>query len=312
MYLAIRWISLVVSVFTSVMTMAPAEENEAATEPQAVVVSDGVELHYIERGEGVPVLFIHGGLEDYTTWEDQVCAFGESYRAIAYSRRYNFPNTNRLRPNHSASVEAEDLAALMKQLRLEKSHIIGFSYGGTTALFLAVRYPELVRTLTLAEPAAAPWLADMSGCRAQEGKDVLAKYMERLVTPAKLAFEKDNLEGALRITIDYLIGGGKYDEFPAYVHNMWMRNIQELKAITSSPDGLVVPDREHVRKLNMPVLLLSGEKSAPSCQLTDVELHALLPKGLWQRVVFDGCTHAMWLENPEGCRHAVLEFLRGK
>jgi non-heme chloroperoxidase len=312
MYPAIRWMSLVVLGFTSATTMTRAEENDAFPEPQAAVVGGGVELHYVERGEGVPVLFIHGGLEDYTTWKDQVWAFGESYRAIAYSRRYNFPNTNTLRPNHSASVEAEDLAALMQKLSLKKSHIIGFSYGGTTALFLAVRHPELVRTLTLAEPAAAPWLANMSGPGAKEGKDVLARYMERLMRPARLAFENDNLEGALRITIDYLIGDGKYDDFPEHVHSMWMRNMQELKAVVISPNGLAVPDRKHVRNLKMPVLLLSGEKSAPSCQLTDVELQAVLPKGLWQRVVFDGCTHAMWLENPEECRYAVLEFLRGK
>ena len=66
-------------VFTSATTMAPAEKNDAYPGPQAAVVSNGVELHYIERGEGVPVIFIHGGLEDYTTWEDQARAFGESY-----------------------------------------------------------------------------------------------------------------------------------------------------------------------------------------------------------------------------------------
>ncbi len=62
-------------------------------------------------------------------WKDQVQAFGETYHAIAYSRRYNFPNTNELRPNHSAAVDAEDLADLMQELNLGKSHIVGTRIG---------------------------------------------------------------------------------------------------------------------------------------------------------------------------------------
>ena len=89
-------------------------------------------------------------------WKDQVQAFGETYHAIAYSRRYNFPNTNELRPNHSAAVDAEDLADLMQELNLGKSHIVGFSYGGCSALFLAVKHPELGAILTSPDGLAAP------------------------------------------------------------------------------------------------------------------------------------------------------------
>ena len=75
---------------------------------------NGVELHYVDRGQGEPVIFIHGGLADYRMWEAQTAAFARDYRTIAYSRRYNFPNTNRrLRPDYSWSVDAQDLAALI-------------------------------------------------------------------------------------------------------------------------------------------------------------------------------------------------------
>jgi pimeloyl-ACP methyl ester carboxylesterase len=90
-----------------------------------------VELHYVERGRGVAVIFVHGSLGDYSTWDAQLGPYAETYRAIAYSRRYNDPNTNRLRPNHSAVVEAEDLAAFIKALDLGKVHVVGHSYGAT-------------------------------------------------------------------------------------------------------------------------------------------------------------------------------------
>ena len=174
-----------------------AQDTGALPEMKKLIVGNGVELSYIERGAGVPVIFVHGGLEDCTMWKDQVQAFGETYHAIAHSRRYNFPNTNELRPNHSAAVDAEDLADLMQKLNLGKSHIVGFSYGGCSALFLAVKHPELVRTLTLTEPALIPWLNNLSAPCTAEGKAVLADYTKRLLEPAGEAYRKGDSEATL-------------------------------------------------------------------------------------------------------------------
>ena len=53
---------------------------------------NGIDLAYIERGQGQPVLFVHGGIGDYRYWERQVEAFGSRYRAIAVSCRGHWPN----------------------------------------------------------------------------------------------------------------------------------------------------------------------------------------------------------------------------
>ena len=47
---------------------------------------------------------------------------------------------------------------------------MGFSYGGYTALMLALKHPELVQTLTLAEPPLATWLNDLPGDQAEKAK----------------------------------------------------------------------------------------------------------------------------------------------
>src|SRR5437773_12113847 len=70
----------------------------------------GVELHYIEKGQGEPLILLHGGQGDYRSWGPQMEAFSQHYHVISYSRRYNYPNNNPLIKNHSAYVEAEDLA----------------------------------------------------------------------------------------------------------------------------------------------------------------------------------------------------------
>ena len=264
-----------------------------------VAVGDGVELHYVERGKGAVVLFIHGTLGDYSSWDGQLGPFAETHRAIAYSRRYNYPNTNKLRPKHSAVVEADDLAAFIKKLDLGKVHVVGHSYGGYAALFLAVRHPELVRTLTLAEPPVV-----FAGDRVEEAK-------ERLLKRARAAFAKGDSEDAVR-TIVNSSREGAYDKIPEPFRKRLRQNARELEALVISDNMYPRLDRDAVRKIAVPTLLLSGEKSPASHRRIDKELERLLPEKGRQRVIIRGADHGMWLQQPEACRKAVLEFLRGK
>ncbi len=152
MHRRLFWTFLIVPALVASAGPALAGRTEEQPELRKAAVDQGVELHYVERGKGVAVIFIHGSLGDYSAWDGQLGAFAAFYRAIAYSRRYNYPNTNKLRPNHSAVIEAGDLASLIEKLSLGKVHLVGHSYGGYAALLLAMKHPELVRTLTLAEP----------------------------------------------------------------------------------------------------------------------------------------------------------------
>src|SRR5262245_48595971 len=76
--------------------------------PPMRAVVNGVELAYIERGQGEPVILIHGGSGDYRAWERQLSEFSASYRVIAYSQRYHYPNQNAsVAKNYSPYVEAD-------------------------------------------------------------------------------------------------------------------------------------------------------------------------------------------------------------
>ena len=83
-------------ILATVLPLPAQEMNDAL---RSVTITPGVELHYIEKGKGVPVIFIHGTLGDYSVWQPQLRFFAGSYRALAYSRRYNYPNTNPQQPN---------------------------------------------------------------------------------------------------------------------------------------------------------------------------------------------------------------------
>src|SRR6266853_3217478 len=186
-----KWIIGAVAVVIVLATLpvlsAPHTKDESF-ETRKVTVGDGMELHYVERGSGLPVVFVHGSLSDGGFWKDQLGPFVASgYRAIAYSRRFNPPNTNIPQPGYSAATDADDLAALIEKLQLGKVHVVGHSYGARSALCLAVKHPELVRTLALAEPPAVSLLAYLPADRSEVGRATLADIQERMVKPMKTA-----------------------------------------------------------------------------------------------------------------------------
>src|SRR5437764_1132633 len=144
---------------------------QATAKPQSEIPLHSVQgpdvtLHYVSVGRGQPVVMVHGGLEDYRAWTAQLAPLASShYRAVAYSRRYNFPNRNETRaaPSYSAQVDADDLAMLIEELHLGPVHLVGHSYGGLAALLFATEHPELVRSLTLSEPPVFSWVEEQPG-----------------------------------------------------------------------------------------------------------------------------------------------------
>ena len=277
-----------------------------------VVVSGGVELHYVERGTGVPVVLVHGSLSDGGYWNEQLGPFAASgYRAIAYSRRYNMPNMNIAQPGYSAATDANDLAALIEKLQLGRVHVIGHSYGALTALFLAVKHPELVRTLVLAEPPAVSLLAYLPADQSELGRATLADIQERMVKPMETAFRKGDRPAGLRAFMDFVLDDPKaWDNMPDSSRQDMLNHAHEWDIMMTT--GELFPDLEPqaIRKIAAPTLLLSGEKSYRFLALIDEELARLLPHN--RRIILRGATHRMWFEQPEPCRKAVLDFWRNQ
>jgi non-heme chloroperoxidase len=284
--------------------------QETALTLQRVIVGHGIELHYVERGTGVPVVFVHGSLSDGSYWTDQVNAFAEAgYQAIAYSRRYNPPNNNKPQPGYSAITDAEDLAAFIKKLHLGRVNVVGHSYGAFTALFLAARHPEMVRTLVLAEAPAVSLLEHLEGEQAATGKRMFTDIQQRMVKPMQAAFKKGDREAGLRTFINYVLDDPKaWEKLPEGAHQNMLDHAHEWDVMMTTGELFPVIEPQAVRAITAPTLLLSGEKSYRFLGLIDEELTRLLPHA--RRIILPGATHRMWYEQPEACRNDVLEFLQ--
>src|SRR5262249_37426835 len=150
---------------------------------------------------------------------------------------------------------------------------------------------------TLAEPPVV-----FAGDKVDETK-------QRLLMRARTAFAKGTPEEAVRAVIDSS-QDGKYDKMPKPIHALLLRNAAELKALVTSEDMYPPLDRNAVRQIEVPTLLLLGENSAPSLKRGTEELEHLLKN--CRRVLIAGADHGMWFQQPEACGQAVMAFLRGK
>jgi pimeloyl-ACP methyl ester carboxylesterase len=277
--------------------------RQAVGTTQSIDVGTGVRLHYVERGRGTPIVFIHGGGRDYRYWDRHIDQFAGRYRVVAYSRRYADPNDNReIVPDYNATVDAADLVALIRTLELGSAHLVGASIGGVAALFVAVRHPELVRSLVLAEPPLLRWALELPG-----GAAHFNRFFDDAFKPAGAAFRAGESEGAMALLTDVFLGAGTFRGFPENRRRRVMRSARDWAAQTMSTAPFPELSRDVVQAIRAPVLMLSGARTIPIHAIVDAELERLLANV--RRVVIPDASHDLWADQPERCRDEALRFL---
>jgi pimeloyl-ACP methyl ester carboxylesterase len=273
-----------------------------SVEPKQVRVN-GVEIHYVERGRGEPLILLHGGQGDYRSWGPQMEAFSRRHRVIAYSRRYNYPNNNPLTARYRAAyTDADDLAAFIRHLKFERVHLVGTSAGALAALVLAAEHPRMVRSMVLAEPPVHRWAKDDP-----KGEALYREFMTSIWEPAGAAFKVGDDRGAMRILVDGFAGAGRFDALPPEGRAVAMQNSRFFKAATSSADPFPAVSKDKVRRLGMPVLIITGENTIRLHKFVNGELARLLPRA--ERATIPQAGHGSARENPQAFNEAVTKFL---
>jgi pimeloyl-ACP methyl ester carboxylesterase len=122
---------------------------------------DGVRISYEDRGDGPPVLLVHGGLHERMTgsrfWTEPGITGGlvtAGYRVILPDRRWSGGSTEARVVPHTWSLEAEDLAAVLRHLGAGPALVVAGSNGCSAAVRLAFDRSDLVAGLVLAWPVA--------------------------------------------------------------------------------------------------------------------------------------------------------------
>jgi pimeloyl-ACP methyl ester carboxylesterase len=276
----------------------------------------GTELHYTDRGSGEPVVLVHGSASDRRTWQLQEEAFAENFRVISFSRRYHWPNAPISEAaEYSMAEHVADLQQLLQALDAEPAHLVGHSYGAFLCLLLAVHDPSLVRTLVLAEPPAItlfvsstprpPELLKLLVTRPRTAAAVI-RFGAKGVGPACEAFRKGDLLEGVRIFGDAVFGPGGYDRLPEARKEQVHENIGNVRAELLGP-GFLPLEAESLRRLDLPTLLLTAERSIALFHRLADRVEELLPDV--ERVQIPGASHMMHEDNPEAYNRAVVQFL---
>jgi pimeloyl-ACP methyl ester carboxylesterase len=261
------------------------------------------ELNYIEKGKGAHVLFVHGSLNDYRTWKLQMEPFSEKFHIIAYSRRYHYPNKwEKYNKLYSAVNEADDMSELLDKLGLNNVNIVGSSYGAYSAIYLAIKRPKLVKTLTLSEPPVITWLKDIEG-----GMEYYDYFVNNAWLAAAEAFRNNAYEEGIRLFINGVSGAGYYESLSPRSKSLLMDNAEELKLETLSEEIFPELKCEELKNVKIPVLMLKGESSPIYFRMIADKMNTCFFNSNIQTI--PGATHGKHLQNPDHYNRTVINFL---
>ncbi|WP_368649443.1 alpha/beta fold hydrolase [Castellaniella ginsengisoli] len=253
-------------------------------------------LHYTQAGTGAgaPVLLIHGSLCDYRYWRWQVPAFAETRRVLAPSLRGCWPDTqSHPQAAYAIDAHARDLAHLLRALdEHDGAHVIGHSRGAQVALSLAIKAPELCRSLTLADP----------GFRFADEPETPVFYAD-----AVQRLQDGDAEGALEQFIDTVNGDETWRKMVGWFKDMARDNAVTLLSQIREANLPVAP--QEAAGVTCPVLLIGGAQSPAKYATRQDRLQALLPQSKRVRIAL--AAHGMNLANPRAFNRAVLEFIAG-
>ncbi len=271
-------------------TPAPAAASTVRSGRAAI---HGVRYYYEIRGQGAPLLLLHGGLGSIDMFAPLLPSFVDHHEVIAVDLQGHGRTPLGDRKTIDPIDLADDLAVLLDQLGYGQVDVVGYSFGGAIAIRLAVQHPSKVRKLVV-----------ISAGFAQDGFYPEMLPMQAAVGAAMAPMMKDT-----PMYTSYVAVAPNPDEFPVLLDRMgeWMRRPYDWSG--------------DAKKLPMPVMLVYGDSDMIRLDHA-VAFYKLLGGGKkdagWQRehmspnrlAILPDVTHYEMFLSPALPR-AVLPFLDG-
>jgi pimeloyl-ACP methyl ester carboxylesterase len=123
---------------------------------------DGKRTHYLERGEGEPLILLHGFFYDSFMWASNIDALAKHFHVYALDL-WGFGYSTRTLMDYSYALYAQQVLAFMDKLGIRQASLIGQSMGGGVVIKLAVDHPDRVNKLVLVDAAGMPNKLPFSG-----------------------------------------------------------------------------------------------------------------------------------------------------
>ena len=256
------------------------------------------ELMYELRGEGEPVLLIHGALIQDTF----LPLLGEpalsGYRLILYHRR-GYGRSAPIAGPFSIAEQAADARALLDHLGVDRAHVVGLSGGGLIALQLALDTPERVHSLVLLEPALVSHFVSGISWRGRFYL-MLAQARAALGNPA----------GGADAFLHFAAGPDWREHIAATVPGgpeQAERASRGFFHVERPSNRAFEWDGDRAAHISQPVLWINGGQSVLSADIARQLVPTWFPGA--ELVVIHDATHSLPMHKPRAVAEAVARFL---
>ena len=268
---------------------------------ESTVLVDGVRVHYQRAGVGPAMVLLHGLVGSSRNWDLNIEFLGR-FRTVYALDLANMGESERV-PGLDASLDAtaDRVAACMEALGLAEADVAGHSHGGSIAMMLAARHPQLVRRLVLFAPANP--FCDLGRSLIRFYRTPFGTWFARRVPSLPRGLHRTALSrmyGDPRRVAPGVLEGftrglnlGTIDHVLGILHG-WTNDMLSLREALDRVAGL-------------PTLLIWGDRDRAVGVGSGEQLAKLLGARL---MVLPGVGHIPFAESPDACNRAVGEWLQ--
>ncbi|MGC1489790.1 MAG: alpha/beta fold hydrolase [Candidatus Acidiferrum sp.] len=287
--------------------------------PGGYVTVNGIRLWYESEGSGQAVVLVPAGPGvPHSYFHPHFSALAKSYRVIYYDA-FGTGKSDRAsgQQTYTFARDVENLEGLRKALGLGKIDVLGHSYGGMVAQAYALRYPESVQKLILADSS---WGGEMS----QAHRDNALYELRNQYPETYERVMKIHREGFHTCSKQYRDADDAPPGFLLFYDNSAFQKLiktgeppdSEVLCAIDGDDGDFVPGPQmakldfhtQLKDLKMPVLILSGRFDRGMLPRYAVQFKTYAPKA--EFVMFEKSGHFPFIEEPEEFIRIVSHFLR--
>jgi len=260
------------------------------------VHANGIDIYYESTGQGEPLVLIPYLAADQACYAFQVGDYAKHFTCISVDLR-GAGQSDKPGGRYSTDLFADDVAAFMQAIKIDRAHVMGLSLGAAVGMHLAAKHPEKVKSLSL----HSSWpKTDLFLKTAVEGWQVMAKGLDNVPEMVILGI------------FPWCFTPGLYASKPDYIKSLAdfvrSRPVQPLDAFMQESDAVINHDASAViGKIVAPTQITFGRfDMVTSTRFADALQGQI--KGS-EMLVFEDCAHAPIYENVAAFNERTLAFL---
>jgi 3-oxoadipate enol-lactonase len=262
-----------------------------------VVQANGIDLNYEVQGEGEPMVLIPYTAADQACYAFQVAEYAKHFTCYGVDPR-GAGLSSKPEGEYTTELMADDVAAFMQAAGVGRAHIFGVSLGASIGTWLAAKYPELVKSLSLhsAWDKTDPFLRVIV-----EGWRIMANALDSVTEMV--------IVGILPFCLTPELYAARPEYVDALADFVRSRPTQPVDAFMRQSGAVLAHDATDILdSIQAPTLITFGRHDI----VTSTRFAAPLTEGIanTELIVFEDCAHAAIYENVEGFNAQTLDFLQ--